>query len=173
MNSKPRYYKPFPSIEVCPIWNFSKVTDTGNPAYIFIMDDYFTIPKLTKKQRNLSIKSWEFLFNEYLETFGLPEKAMKILKWEAKIAKMKIQMLEKRNWGMQAAINIEQKALDREKEKDEKGSLEETIAFIEQHRKIALDQFKCSVKMFYTYVNLMNADAKKERAKNLSKKARE
>jgi len=52
---------------------------------------------------------------------------------------------------------------------ENKSTFEETVAYLEQHRKISIDAFKCPTKMFYTYVNMMNGDAKKTKAKNLAK----
>jgi hypothetical protein len=143
--------------------------ETGNPAFIILMDDYFDLPKLSKKIYSKAVEFWDNLFDQYLNAFGLSEHSLKMLKWEIKICKLKAKMIEREDWAMNAAINIEEKKYRQEMELSNNGTLEMTTAYLEQHRKIALDPFKCSVKMFYTYVNMMNVDAKKQRDKNISK----
>ncbi len=155
------YYK---SIEVCPIWNFNKVMETGNPIYIYLLSDYFDLPKFTKKQMVSAVKYWDELFDQYLKKFGLSESSQRILKTEVAIAKLKAKMVERSDWGMSAAIRIEESKLRKVLSEENKSTLEETVAFLEDKRKISIDQFKCSVVMFYTYVNLMNKQAKKNKA---------
>ena len=167
MKSKTESYKYYKSIEVCPIWNFNKVMETGNPLFVYQLEDYFDLPKFTKPQKEKAVIYWDQLFDQYLGRFGLSEYSQRILKAEVKIAKLKVKMLEREDWGMNAAIRIEESKLRKELEVENNSTLEETVAFLEQHRKIALDQFSCSVVMFYTYVNLMNKEAKKSRAQSL------
>lgn len=143
--------------------------ETGNPIYITILDDYFTLPKITKRQQEENTRIWESLFDQYLQTFGLSEQSQKFLNWEKKIALMQCQMLARQDWAMQAAINIETKKMRDEISKLNDTTIEETTAFLEQHRKQTIDQFKCSVKMYYTYVNLMNKEAKRAKSRNLAK----
>jgi hypothetical protein len=155
------YYK---SIEVYPIWNFNKVMETGNPIYVYMLSDYFDLPKLSKKQMSNAVKYWDELFDQYLKRFGLSESSYRIIKTEISIAKMKAKMVERSDWGMSAAIRIEESKLRKVLSEENKSTLEETVAFLEDKRKISIDQFKCSVVMFYTYVNLMNKQAKKNKA---------
>lgn len=170
MKSEVKSLKCYKSIEVCPIYNFNKVTETGDACYLYILEDYYDLPKFTKKQKEFAISLWEKLFDEYLKTFGLSEHAMKIFMWERKIALLKCKMIERKDYGMNAAIRVEEASLRKEIETENKGTFEETVAFLEQYRKISIDQFKCSTKMFFTYVNLMNSDVKKQKAKNMAKK---
>jgi len=170
VKSEKKSFKCFKSIENCPIFNFNKVTETGDPCFIYILDDYFDFPKFTKAQRKAAVESWENLFDQYLKTFGLSEHALKILMWERKIALLKCKMIEKGDYAMNAAIVVEEAALRKEIEVENKGTFEETVAFLEQYRKISIDQFKCSTKMFFTYVNIMNTETKKQKAKNFANK---
>lgn len=169
MKSGRKSYKPYPSIEVCPIWNFNKVTETGDPRYLFVMDDYYSLPEFTKPQKKKAHELWDKLFDEYLKSFGLSEHSFKILQWEVKIAKLKYEMIVESDWGMSAAIKIEESKMRTQVASENKSTFEETVAYLEQHRKISIDAFKCPTKMFYTYVNMMNGDAKKTKAKNLAK----
>lgn len=170
MKSERKSYKPYQSIEVCPIWNFNKVTETGDPRYLYVFDDYYSLPEFTKPQKKKANELWDKLFDEYLKSFGLSEHSLKILQWEIKILKLKCQMIEESDWAMSAAIKIEESKMRMEMESSNKSTFEETVAYLEQHRKISIDAFKCSVKMFYTYVNMMNSEAKKTKARNLANK---
>jgi hypothetical protein len=138
--------------------------ETGNPIYVYMLSDYFDLPKLSKRQMVNAVKYWDELFDQYLKRFGLSESSYRIIKTEISIAKMKAKMVERGDWGMSAAIRIEESKLRKVLAEENKTTLEETIAFLEDKRKISIDQFKCSVVMFYTYVNLMNKQAKKNKA---------
>ena len=60
---------------------------------------------------------------------------------------------------LEAIIKIETLKLEELNGKKKKGStFEEDIAVIEKHRSIGLNPKKTSVKMFYTYINLMRKD---------------
>ncbi len=147
--------------------------ETGKTVYIRILPDYFHLPKETKKQRNESNKIWEALFDEYLKVFGLSKASEKIIRMERKIALLQYDMIERQDYGMSAAINMEKRKLKDFMDLQGKGgTIEETVAHLEQHKKTTIDIFKCSVKMFYTYVNMMNADAEVTKKKNLVKTLR-
>ena len=149
----------YKSIDDFPIYNFHKVMVTNDLRYLVKTE-------ISEQTYKLNIdklgKKWISLYDEYLDHFGLSKSYLKILELQNKIAKLICQRWEKEDKTLVAIIQIEQSKLNDLNGKKEKSStFEEDIAVIEQYRKIGLDAKTTSVKMFYTYIKLMEKDGKK------------
>jgi len=147
------------SIDDLPIYNFHKIM-VSNDLRSLVKN------KLSDKQYKRNIdklgKKWVSLYDEYLDHFGLSKSYLKILELQTKIAKLICQRWEKDDKTLVSIIQIEQSKLNDLNGKKEKSStFEEDIAVIEKYRKIGLDAKTTSVKMFYTYIKLMEQDGKK------------
>lgn len=147
------------SIDDLPIYNFHKIM-VSNDLRLLVKN------KLSDKQYKRNIdklgKKWVSLYDEYLDHFGLSKSYLKILELQTKIAKLICQRWEKDDKTLVSIIQIEQSKLNDLNGKKEKSStFEEDIAVIEKYRKIGLDAKTTSVKMFYTYIKLMEQDGKK------------
>lgn len=149
----------YKSIDDFPIYNFHKVMVTNDLRYLVKNE---ITEQTYKKNINKLGKKWVSLYDEYLEHFGLSKQYQKILELQTKIAKLICQRWEKEEKSLETIIHIEQTKLKELNGKKEKSStFEEDIAVIEQYRKIGLDAKTTSVKMFYTYIKLMEKDGKK------------
>ena len=144
--------------------------ETGNPLFIVKGIDYFDMPKVTKATYKKLDTCWDELLDQYLRKFGLSEQAEKSLRLEVKIAKLKIKMVLTKDWGLLAAIRMEERKLKQDLEAHNKATFEETVAYVEKYQGKSIDAFTCSTQMFYTYVDLMNKQAKRDRANNMRKK---
>ena len=149
----------YKSIDDFPIYNFHKVMVTNDLRYLVKTE-------ISEQTYKLNIdklgKKWVSLYDEYLDHFGLSKSYLKILELQTKIAKLICQRWEKEDKTLVAIIQIEHSKLNDLNGKKEKSStFEEDIAVIEQYRKIGLDAKTTSVKMFYTYIKLMEKDGKK------------
>lgn len=151
------------SIDTLPIYNFHKVMKNA---------DFKPLIKgeITEKKYKIYIekilKHWEVLYDEYLDHFGLDETLRRVMEIENKIAQLKIERWLEDEKSLESVIKIEQQKLEEIKGKKTKGtSFEEDVAIIEKYRGIGLDSKKTSVKMFYTYIKLMNKDGKKDKRK--------
>lgn len=149
--------KKYKSIERIPIWNFNKILETKEVKYLAITDDYEDL-----KETEDMWEAWNKIFNEYLEKFGITEDFKYMLLEQKKIAIMRCDMAIKGDYGMKAAIEVEESRA-KEKEKNKKGlSFEEMVSILEEERKMAIDIFKTSAAMFYTYWRMLKKKSKQK-----------
>ena len=149
--SSQRYYR---SIENLPQWNFQKVLQTGDLRFILVLDDYFEIESV-KVNKSIDLNTiWEKIFDEYIKEFGLSDSYMRVMRDRRRIALLKCDMIIRGDYGLEAAIRIQEKKLDDEGNKTEI-SFEETVAHVEKYRGMAIDVTKVSVKRFNTYLKMM------------------
>lgn len=151
--------KLYQSIEELPIWNFDKMMKGETLKYIC------KDPNKYKEDEQTLIKAgeqWIKLYDEYLAHFGLSTSYEKILSQEDKITRLIIQRWLKEDKSLETIIKIEQGKLNELNGKKKNSStFEEDVAVIEKYRGIGIDVKKTSVKMFYTYVKLMEKDGQK------------
>ena len=156
--SYPKYYR---SIENLPQWNFDKILNTDDLRYLLVLDDYFDMDSVAIP-KTLDLNAvWIKIFDEYIQTFGLSEAFQKKQRQKIKIAKLKLEMVLKENWGIEAIIRNEEKKLESESEGNDI-TMEELTAHIEKSRKMPIDIMKVSVKMFNTYLAIMKKENKKK-----------
>jgi len=148
----------YKSIEDLPIYNFHKIMITSDLTYL--------LKEKVKKKRLLKIQhelenQWNLLYNEYLDHFGLSKNYKKIIDQETKICMLLINRWLKDDRSMENIIEIEElKLKELNSAKKKKTTFEEDIAIIEKYRGIGMNVKETSVKMFYTYVKLLEEDGK-------------
>jgi hypothetical protein len=156
LQSKINYYK---SIDDMPIYNFHQYMVTQDLKWLLEETEKY---KSTEKTDQLLVDQWVILHDEYLKHFGISKNYKKVMEQEDKITKLMISRWLKDDASLETIIKIETMKLDELNGKKKKGSsFEEDIAVIEKYRGIGLDPKKTSVKMFYTYINLMQKDGEK------------
>lgn len=148
----------YKSIDDLPIYNFHKVMATDDFRHL-------VKNKISDKQYAFNIdkigKKWITFYDEYLDHFGLTKSHEKVIEQQTKIAILTIKRWEKNDKSMEAVIEIEKQKLNELTGKKKKDStFEEDVAVIEKYRGIGMDAKKTSVKMFYTYIKLMEKDGK-------------
>jgi hypothetical protein len=154
-------FEVYNSIEELPIYNFQKVIETG--SYLYMVKNGTFKNKYIKDV----VGAWENCYNEYIQHFGLNSLYKSILAQEEKIAKLKLQRWLKDLKHLNAVIKAEETRLS-EMLKPNKGkkSFEEDIAIIQKYNGVPLDAKTTSVKMFFTYVKLMEKESNEIKARN-------
>ncbi len=148
----------YKSIEDLPIYNFHKIMITSDLSYL--------LKEKIKKKRLLKMhdileNQWNLLYNEYLDHFGLSKNYKKIIDQETKVCMLLINRWLKDDRSIENIIEIEElKLKELNSSKKKKTTFEEDVAIIEKYRGIGMNAKVTSVKMFYTYVKLLEEDGK-------------
>lgn len=141
------------SIEDMPIYNWFKVNSTGDLRFCLI--------KHKSKYDNLKAKqSFDALYTEYIDTFGIGESYKKVLELKAHIIDLKIdrQIMDDPfidNW-----INIAEIDLAELNAQTNKTNTNEVKVHLEKYLGFRLNEKEVSVKEYYTYLNVMATDRK-------------
>ncbi len=153
------------TIDELPIGVFQKVLKDGD------LKQMLSKGKFKKKHLEQLKKAWIDCYNQYLQTFGLNKMYLLVLEQEEKIAKLICDRWIKDLKHLNGVIKHEEQVL---KEmllptKGEKKSFEEDLAIIQKHNGFAIDQKTTSVKMFFTYVKMLDKEAKQQKVSNAAK----
>ena len=149
------------SIDKLPIYNFHQTMKTGDLNYTLK-----TKMKIKDFNKNFPAiqKNWDNLYDEYMQHFGLAKSHIRKMEIENKIAKLQIKRWLTNDKSLEAVIGIENQKLNEVKDKKQKSStFEEDVAVIEKYMSIGMDTEKVSVKMFYTYIKMMQKDGEKNK----------
>jgi hypothetical protein len=157
----------YENIEDCPIWNFSKVGETGDLRYLLKLEQYNVLPKIDTAKLSIVYEQIintiiaKFGISESLFTKGIEEKALLILK-------LKYLAGEKHLW---AIIKIKEKQFE-EKQTDKKAvDFTEQVVIMESHFKVPFDVHKMSIDKFYTYLKLYQDVSNRAKAEHLKNQA--
>ena len=141
---KKDYYN---SIETLPIWNWHKISETGNLIYLHRLEDYDG-----KKDYSL-INLWNKLQNEYLDEFGITRDFEAVLTLKKRWINVKSNFLLT---GDRFLLNeIDEIEIDIKDTIDTKIAVDkdDTVIMLEQKLSRELDPMKISVKKYYKYIN--------------------
>ena len=146
-----KYYK---TIEDLPIWNFEKVSETGDIRYILKLEDYFELPEEGFDPDAL-VDVFIKVSDDLFDNFGVDDKAITKMIEEKDLLILKLRWLSGERT-MKAIFNIKNKIVEeRESQKGPtKQSFNERIVMLESYFKKDFDVYKMSVSKFYTYLNL-------------------
>ena len=155
----------YTSIEDLPIGNFQRIMKEGDLKYMIYKG------KFKKKHLPKLEKAWIDCYNQYLQTFGLNKMYLLVLEQEEKIAKLICDRWIKDLKHLNGIIKHEEQVL---KEmvlptKGVKKSFEEDLAIIQKHNGFVIDPKKTSVKMFFTYVKMLEKEANEQKIRNAAK----
>jgi len=155
----------YTTIEDLPIGNFQRIMKEGDLKHMIQKGKFKKkhIPKLEK--------AWIDCYNQYLQTFGLNKMYLLVLEQEEKIAKLICDRWIKDLKHLNGIIKHEEQVL---KEmvlptKGVKKSFEEDLAIIQKHNGFVIDPKKTSVKMFFTYVKMLEKEANDQKIRNAAK----
>jgi len=138
----------FNSIDELPIWNWWKVAETSNLAYLQKADKY------DKEDYSLvAYTLWNKLQNEYLEVFGITEDFRQILALKKKWINKKTDYLITGDRFNLTEIDIIEAEINETMNEKIKVNKEDTIIVLEQKLSFPLDEKKLSVKKYYNYIN--------------------
>ena len=155
----------YTTIEDLPIGNFQRIMKEGDLKYMIQKG------KFKKKHLPKLEKAWINCYNQYLQTFGLNKMYLLVLEQEEKIAKLICDRWIKDLKHLNGIIKHEEQLL---KEmvlptKGVKKSFEEDLAIIQKHNGFVIDPKKTSVKMFFTYVKMLEKEANDQKIRNAAK----
>ena len=155
----------YTTIEDLPIGNFQRIMKEGDLKYMINKG------KFKKKHLPKLEKAWINCYNQYLQTFGLNKMYLLVLEQEEKIAKLICDRWIKDLKHLNGIIKHEEQLL---KEmvlptKGVKKSFEEDLAIIQKHNGFVIDPKKTSVKMFFTYVKMLEKEANDQKIRNAAK----
>jgi hypothetical protein len=155
----------YTTIEDLPIGNFQRIMKEGDLKYMIQKG------KFKKKHLPKLEKAWINCYNQYLQTFGLNKMYLLVLEQEEKIAKLICDRWIKDLKHLNGIIKHEEQVL---KEmvlptKGVKKSFEEDLAIIQKHNGFVIDPKKTSVKMFFTYVKMIEKEANDQKIRNAAK----
>ena len=155
----------YTTIEDLPIGNFQRIMKEGDLKHMIQKG------KFKKKHIPQLEKAWINCYNQYLQTFGLNKMYLLVLEQEEKIAKLICDRWIKDLKHLNGIIKHEEQVL---KEmvlptKGVKKSFEEDLAIIQKHNGFVIDPKKTSVKMFFTYVKMLEKEANEQKIRNAAK----
>ena len=155
----------YTTIEDLPIGNFQRIMKEGDLKYMIYKGKFKKkhIPKLEK--------AWINCYNQYLQTFGLNKMYLLVLEQEEKIAKLICDRWIKDLKHLNGVIKHEEQVLKQMilPTKGVKKSFEEDLAIIQKHNGFVIDQKTTSVKMFFTYVKMLEKEANEQKVRNATK----
>ena len=155
----------YTTIEDLPIGNFQRIMKEGDLKYIINKGKFKKkhIPKLEK--------AWINCYNQYLQTFGLNKMYLLVLEQEEKIAKLICDRWIKDLKHLNGVIKHEEQVLKQMMlpSKGVKKSFEEDLAIIQKHNGFVIDPKTTSVKMFFTYVKMLEKEANEQKVRNATK----
>ena len=131
------------SIEELPIWNWFKVFETNELKHIIIegvVED--TILKDT----------WNKLFSEYIDIFGLDDNLVSHIKHEKKIVLLELEYAIKKKASDLFKIELEMLKVQEKQSEKVQSDFMQVIAQVESALTRNIDEKKISVRKFYTYL---------------------
>jgi len=142
------------TIEDLPIWNFEKISETGDIRYMLKLDDYFDLPE---KVFNLDsmVDAFMDISDDLFERFGIDDRTITKMLEEKDLLILKLRWLAGEKT-VKAIYNIKNKVV--EERNNQVGpkvqSFEERIVLLETYFKKDFDVYRMSVSKYYTYLNL-------------------
>lgn len=141
--------KIYKSIADLPQWNWIKFHETGNPAYIKVLDNYFGL-KLEKSDRLNA--AWNNVISQYIDEFGFSEDFNMILEHKKEIARLQIEYIETRDKYLFNLIEMERLELEDLLVDNSGVTYEETVMMIEKRVGIPIDPLTISVYKYNMYL---------------------
>jgi len=143
----------YQGIEDLPIYNWWKINETNELSWLLLNQElsYYADDKLLKPL-------WEKIFDEFIDTFGMPEKMRSILELKRDIQVLEWDIILTGDKSLQTFIDIKNFELQ-ELLKEEKAQTNgQAKIYIEKYMGFRLDEKTLSVKDYYGYVNALKAD---------------
>lgn len=137
--------KTYSQFDEIPAKNWFKYFETKNL-------DYFVISGNPTEQQKL--KSFETLFNQQIELFGLSDEFVRFFNLQKKILKLKIDYALTKKGHLKFHLKLKEQELERSNPTQKEGKKYlELVAMIEDLKKRSIDENTISAEKFYTYLN--------------------
>lgn len=138
------------SIEDLPIYNWRKINQLNDLTYLLKVRRAVSGKEVEQLQ-----KIWQNIFDEFIDTFGVPEYMKEVLTLRRDIECMKVEMYIERDRTLSAIIQVKEDELKALIGNDKIDNVNETTAHIEKYLGFQIDENKVSVKKYYTYVKML------------------
>ena len=136
----------YDSIENLPIWNWWKITETGELVYL-----YKNIDKAKEDFTLLEI--WTNIHNEYLVSYGLTEDFKSVLKLKKKWIEKQAAFIESGDRFKLTEIDIINAQIAESINTENSMSKEDIIIFLEEKLGREIDTKVLTVKKYLDYIN--------------------
>ena len=163
--------KHFRNIEELPIWNYTKVNETGDLRYLLCLDDYYDLPNVSDLKQFETL--WEDIRYQIIDEFGFSHLEQLILQKDKEIEQLKIKLILKKDKKLLTKLKIRQKELVsmlKSNKSEKKQSFEEQVVYLESYFKIPIDIKKMSVKRYFTYIRVFEQQIEQQKRENKKKK---
>lgn len=134
----------FDSIENLPLFNWWKITETGNLSFLRIDENY--------KGKAAQLDLWEKINDEYFNEYGINENVLNIMKLKKKWINLKEKLLVKGDRFALTELDIVEAKM-RELDVPNNYKKEDTIIFLEEKLGREIEPKKLTVKKYYDYIN--------------------
>lgn len=153
------------TIDELPIGVFQKVLIEGDLKHMICKG------RFKKKHLEQLQRAWMDCYNQYLQVFGLNKMYLLVLEQEEKIAKLLCERWIKDAKHLNAVIQAEEQRLEEMilPTKGVKKSFEEDLIIIQKHNGFIIDPKTTSVRMFFTYVKMMEKESNEIKRSNAQK----
>jgi hypothetical protein len=105
ISSKRKLGSYYSSINDLPQWNWNKIHDTGNLAYLEKLDNY---RNLQEKETEGLVELWHLIYDDFLLEFGLSDNYREVLRKQKEIANLKLQYINTSDRHLLNLIEIEE-----------------------------------------------------------------
>lgn len=141
---KIEYYQ---SIDEMPIYNWFKINETNDLKWISkdLQID-------AKKNIIILLSAWNKIFDEFIDTFGIPEKLKEIMEVKRDIFILQAQLALTKDRTIQIFIDIETEKLIKLMSKDKEQSTMQVKVYVEKFLGFKLNERETTVKEFYEYI---------------------
>lgn len=143
----------FNSIEDLPIYNWQKVNQTSDLTYLLKVRRPIS-GKESEQLKNI----WQNIFDEFIDTFDVPEYMKTILSLRRDIECLRVDMYIEKDRTLSAIIQVKELELKNLLGNDKIDNVNETTAHIEKYLGFRIDENICSVKKYYTYVKMIEKE---------------
>lgn len=154
------YYR---GIDELPIYNWFKINQTNDLTYL-LKEKH----EVNKRQLPVLERAFDKIYREYIDTFGVPEQLREILILKRDIRVLEIDIVLTGDFSLQTFIDIKRRELEQllQKPKEEKVSINDVKAYVEKYMGFRINERECTVKDYYTYVEVLKREATKSTKKD-------
>lgn len=146
----------YDSIENLPIDNWFKINETSNLQWVAKTDRVDI-----KKHGPVLLNAWNKIFDEFIDTFGIPEKMKEIMEVKRDIFLMKAQRALTEDRSFETLIEIEEDKLKKILYQERAVNAGQVKVYVEKYLGFKLNVKETTVKEFYQYVEALNENARR------------
>jgi len=138
-----------------PQWNWNKIHETGNYAYLLQRKSYRNIEEDHSEKL---IEIWHQIYDEFLEEFGFSKEYLELLEVKKRIAQMQLQYIQTDDRNVLTMIDIEE--MDLKNKFDKEGMRYEAVVMaIEKRQGMPIDEKTITVYKYNNYIRNLKEES--------------